>query len=774
MNTAPIAPGAAVPTLARAFAARLARSALGASAFGALAASLDAGWAVAGAGEDPTLKLATYLADIGVITPVALAAGLLAGVAAIAADPSRPPSPATLVASLRLRAIGRPADIAAFVPLAVLAAFLWMTLCAHLARALLGLEAAPLLVGTAIAAGSLGLGLIAGLAVLALTPPLRRALANASDGRPACVDPAVTGGVALGVAAALFAFGVATGGVSGEGGLFGIYGVFKRPELDLRAPAILLVVALAAFLAQAAARTVRAPLALVLALLPLGLTARAASSLGAEPAVAQAIERGAPLGSKGLAILRRAADRDGDRAAALFGGGDCDDRNPRVHPLAEEILDNGVDDDCSGGDLTAAKLAELTPARPAAPAPSPEAAARVPADLNVVLITIDTLRWDLGYAGNPRPVSPNLDALAARSTVFERAYALASYTGKSIGPMLIGKYGSETHRNWGHFNKFGAEDTFVAERLKGAGVRAMSVHGHRYFGSFGGLDRGFDVVDMSAAPPEGAPWDVDNKATSPALTDAALRLLAAPENTGGRFFLWVHYLDPHADYLRHDDPPGFGTASQRDLYDGEVAFTDKHIGRLLDAIAAAPFGKRTAIVVTSDHGEAFGEHKMFRHGFELWEELVRVPLIVHVPGAPPSRVQARRSLIDLAPTLLDLMRVPGPAEGAPADDFLSGVSLLPDVLLAPGEQAAAHDVLIDMPAGPYNDARRSFLRGDLKLTISGGARFELYDLANDPEERKNLWGTPAAKETGKQAEIELRYAAQRARLREVQVTGARK
>ncbi|XXX75509.1 sulfatase-like hydrolase/transferase [Sorangium sp. So ce134] len=767
MKRTPSSPGPAVPTLARAWAGRLARSALGASVFGVVAASLDAGWAAAFAGDDPAIQVATYLADIGVFAPVALAVGLLGGLAAVVADPSRPPSPATLVASLRVRAIGRPADIAAFVPLAVLAAFLWMTLCAHLARALLGLDAAPLLVGTAVAAGSLGLGLIAGLAVLALTPPLRRMLANASDGRPACVDPAVTGGVALGIAAALFAIGVATGGVSGEGGFLGIYGIFKRPELDLRAPALLLVVALAAFLAPAAVRTVRAPVALLVALLPLALTARAATALNAEPAVGQALERGAPVGGKSLAVLRRLADRDGDRSAGLFGGGDCDDRDARVHPLAEEILDNGVDDDCSGGDLTAAALAALAPA-PKAAAPAESPAARLPADLNVVLVTIDTLRWDLGYAGNLRPVSPNLDALAARSTVFERAYALASYTGKSIGPMLIGKYGSETHRNWGHFNKFGEEDTFVAERLKAAGVRTMSVHGHRYFGSFGGLDRGFDVVDMSAAPPEGAPWDVDNKATSPALTDAALRLLGSPENTGGRFFLWVHYLDPHADYLRHDDVPGFGAASQRDLYDGEVAFTDKHIGRLLDAIAAAPYGGRTAIVVTSDHGEAFGEHKMFRHGFELWEELVRVPLVVHVPGAAPSRVSARRSLIDLAPTLLDLMRVPGPAEGAPATDFLSGVSLLPDVFRAPGEQAAARDVLIDMPAGPYNDARRSFIRGDLKLTISGGARFELYDLASDPEERKNLWGTPAAKE------IEPHYAAARARLREIQVTGARK
>ncbi|MCC6557570.1 MAG: sulfatase-like hydrolase/transferase [Polyangiaceae bacterium] len=748
----------------RAWAGRLARSALGASAAGAAIALLDAGWA---SGDAEGGRLATYLADAGLIAPVALLAGLCAGAAALVLDPARPPSPSTLIASLRLHAIGRPADVAAFVPLLVLGAFLWMTLSAHLARALLGLDAPAALVGIAVALGALGIGLICGLAVLALTPPLRRALARASEAAPSCVDPAVTGAAALAAAAGLLAFGVAAGGVSGEGGLFGIYGVLKRPELDLRAPAILLATALGGLFGPAAARSVRGPLALVLALLPLGLTARAATALGAAPAVGQAIERGAPLGGKALLLLRRAADRDRDGAGGLFGGGDCDDRDARVSPLAEEILDNGVDDDCSGGDLTSKALADLAPAP--APAPAGAGAPPIPPDLNVVLITVDTLRWDLGYAGNPRPLSPSLDALAARSTIFERAYSLASYTGKSIGPMLIGKYGSETHRNWGHFNKFSEEDTFVSERLKRAGITPPSVHGHRYFGKFGGLDRGFDVVDLTAAPPENAAWDVDNTATSPALTDAAIEVLK--KHGASRFFLWVHYLDPHADYLKHADVPSFGT-SQRDLYDGEVAFTDKHIGRLLDHIAAAPWAKRTAIVVTSDHGEAFGEHRMFRHGFELWEELVRVPLIVHVPGAPPSRVAARRSLIDLVPTILGLQRVDPPGAGATEHDFLSGASLLPDVFLDPGAAPAARDILVDMPAGPYNDARRSFIHGDLKLTISNGARFELYDLAADPGERKDLWSAPDGKDRRK--EIELRYAAAKARLREIKVTGARK
>jgi arylsulfatase A-like enzyme len=736
---------------------RLARSLLAASVAGVGVGLLDA-W-LAGRGE-PTQPALASLANVGLIAPVALAVGLVTGLGAIVLDRHEPPSLSAWFTSLRARAVGRPADVAAFVPLTVLAGFLWMTLSAQLARALFGLEAAPELVGAAVAAGSVALGLVLALGTLTLTPPLRRALALACEKRRAYIDPVVTGGVALGLVVLLFAFGVATGGVSGEGGLFGIYGVFKRPELDLRAPAELLVVGLAGFFGQAILARPRAALALVLACAPLVLTVRAATALNLDPDVTLRLERGAPLGRIAITALRKLTDRDGDGVSGSFGGGDCDDDDPAINPFAEELADNGIDEDCSGADLSVGALPPPAPAEGAAPV---QPASLIADDLDIVLITIDTLRADLGFMGYPRAVSPNLDALAKRATVFERGYALASYTGKSIGPMLIGKYGSETHRNWGHFNKFSDEDTFVAERLKRAGYTTWSVHGHRYFGAFGGLDRGFDKVDLSAAPPEGAAWDVDNLRTSDKLSDAAIELLASAKATD-KLFLWVHYLDPHADYLKHADVPSFGT-SQRDLYDGEIAFTDKHIGRVLDHIAQSPRAKRTAIIVTSDHGEAFGEHKMLRHGFELWEELVRVPLVVYVPSSQPSRVATRRSAIDVVPTILELAKAEPPS-GA-GSDFVSGVSLVADTFLD-GKAAVLRDVIVDMPAGPYNEARRSFIHGDLKLTISGGTRFELYDLANDPDERRNLWRTDVGRA------IEPIYAASKAKLREIKVTGKRK
>jgi choline-sulfatase len=146
-----------------------------------------------------------------------------------------------------------------------------------------------------------------------------------------------------------------------------------------------------------------------------------------------------------------------------------------------------------------------------------------------------------------------------------------------------------------------------------------------------------------------------------------------------------------------------------------------------------------------------------------------VPLIVHVPNAKASRVDTRRSLIDLVPTVLELLHIeaPKPIEGNA--DRLSGTSLLPDVFLAPGARAEARDIIVDMPAGPYNDARRSFIHGDRKLTISNNTAFELYDLAKDPSEAENLWAKPEAR-----GDMADRYAATKARLHEIRVTGPRK
>jgi arylsulfatase A-like enzyme len=206
--------------------------------------------------------------------------------------------------------------------------------------------------------------------------------------------------------------------------------------------------------------------------------------------------------------------------------------------------------------------------------------------------------------------------------------------------------------------------------------------------------------------------------------------------------LWVHYTDPHAEYVPH---AGFDFgAGSRALYDGEVAFVDQQVGRVLDALRASAYWQNTAVVVTSDHGEAFGEHGMIRHGFELWEELVHVPLIVRMPGAAPHHVAERRSAIDLVPSVLDWMHVSD--AGGVTDAALSGHSLLADIVPAPNATPEQRPVLVDMAEGPYNAERRAFIVGDRKLILSGGRALGLYDLAADPAEKHDLAGDRAQSE----------------------------
>ncbi|HEY6562669.1 MAG TPA: sulfatase-like hydrolase/transferase [Polyangiaceae bacterium] len=729
---------------------RVAASAATATVAGTIAAALDSAWARRAVAEPPALG-ATLLADAGLIAPIALGCGIAVGVASLFLHPADAPSPRRVALRLRDADPESRAYLAALAPLSALGVVAFLVISARLALRLFAATTSPVVIALGVAVAACVSALLITLLVLALAERASRLWKSAPD-------PALAGALGALAAAALLTLLISAGETSGGGGVLGLFGVLKRPELDLRAPALLLLVALAAYLLPAALRRVPSAVLLGLGVLPLLLTLRSAGSALDDRRVAVTIERSAPLGKLALGVGRKLSDRDKDGFSSRFGGGDCDDRDARINPGAEDVPGNGRDEDCSGQDDVAVSLKASQPASDAGEKARPAAA--LPADLSVILITIDTLRFDLGHAGNPRPVSPNLDRLAKRSVVFDNAYALASYTSKSLPPMLIGKYPSETDRGWSHFNRFGKRDTFVQERLQSAGVRTVSVQGYWYFFQAGvGFERGFDVVDSSAAP-RVVQMEGDKSANSDKLSDAALEQLKKPENTAKRFFCWVHYIDPHTEYVLHEGFD-FGKGS-RERYDSEVAFVDHHVGRILEHVEKSDLGKRTAIIVTSDHGEAFGEHGMIRHGFELWEELVRVPLIVYVPGVAPRRIQERRSAIDVVPTLLELYgQKPPSGEG---DDFVSGESLMPDLFPAPGRQPEKKIVFVDMPAGPNNADRQAFIENDLKLITSDTRPLGLYDLRKDPAEKHDLLDEPEQKE-----KVVSRFKAFRRDLRVVRV-----
>lgn len=410
----------------------------------------------------------------------------------------------------------------------------------------------------------------------------------------------------------------------------------------------------------------------------------------------------------------RLTDLDGDRFSWGFGGRDCDDFDARVHPGALDEPGDGVDLDCFHGDGAPIVEAPGDGAYGVRPPAIPERP-------NIVLVTIDALRPDhLQSEGYERPVSPNIDRFAAQAVRFAEVLAPSSRSVRSIPAMWTGTHPSQVAFGGEFlFPSILPQNTTLAEALKMRGYRTGVTMGTDYFRRVGGFYQGFDDVEE---------LDVYKPVRSVA-ADRAIVQLARLAQTGQPFFQWVHLFHVHLPYLRPPHPSRFGPRAI-DAYDTEILLADEQFQRVLEAITAHGLDQSTIVVLASDHGEAFGEHGRTGHANTLYQEELLSVLMFRVPGIAPRRVETTVSLIDVTPTILNLVNVPVPRR-------MPARSLLPLMLGEPPRDRWFFAELLPDGMFPYDIKAIRHGRWKLHWWVQDGT-IQLFDLENDPGELVDL------------------------------------
>lgn len=478
----------------------------------------------------------------------------------------------------------------------------------------------------------------------------------------------------------------------------------------------LALAALGSRLGRARPRRVRVAAAL-LASLALAALGASATTFGGSNRVRSVVEQRSVLGRRVIRALAPLSDRDGDRYSWAFGGGDCDDSDPHVHPGAIDERGDGIDQDCFGGD--------------GAPIVAPRGrgdfgrpVAGLPARPNFLVVTIDALRRDhLGHYGYERPTSPSIDRFAREAVDFAAVIPQSSRSLRSIPSMWSGNYPSEIAYGPEYlWPSLLPENVMAPELLRDrAGYQTSVVMATDYFERMDDFFQGFETVDQFDVPDP--PRD---RAVNEALPE--LRRLAS---SGSPWLLWVHLYNCHVPYLQDGIPSRYGE-EQVDLYDTEIGFADQQLQRLLDALDELGLGESTVVVLASDHGEGFGEHGSFGHATTLYEEELRSVLMIRIPGVAPRRVEQLVGLLDVGPTLLNLARVS-------LTDDVSGVSLLP---FATGERTPDPDRPLFaelLPDGLHPYDIKVMRRGSRKLMwwVRDGT-YQYFDLSADPGEHHDL------------------------------------
>ncbi len=332
-------------------------------------------------------------------------------------------------------------------------------------------------------------------------------------------------------------------------------------------------------------------------------------------------------------------------------------------------------------------------------------------DGNVLLVTIDALRPDhLGTYGYSRAISPRIDELAAKSWVFERAYAAAPHSSQSLVSLHTSNYVHELVELGRPLPRGTLADSFTESGYATAAFFTFSI-----FHTEGEQLKQYRQSSLGFARADHEEVD------APTVTQRALEQLDAFRADGrSNVFMWLHYFDVHEPYSRSE----LGT-SDIDRYDSEIKYTDAAIGALLDELPSR-FPGNWIVAIAADHGDEFREHGGVYHGSTLYDEQIRVPLIIGALGAdfqlPPRRIPHAVSMVDVSPTLLGLVGLSPPSEARGSD--LRAYAL--------GDVARARPV--------FGAVRTKRMVLDLPFKLIADVRFdtnELYDLATDPREREN-------------------------------------
>jgi arylsulfatase A-like enzyme/Flp pilus assembly protein TadD len=344
---------------------------------------------------------------------------------------------------------------------------------------------------------------------------------------------------------------------------------------------------------------------------------------------------------------------------------------------------------------------------------------------NVLLITIDTLRADrLSCYGSDRVKTTNIDRLAAQGMLFTRAFAHTPTTLPSHANILLGTtpvgHGVHDNANFVVDQKFPT----LASHLKEHGYATAAVVGAFPLDSRFGLTRGFDIYDDNYGTPADQEFTYVERKAEAVMERAIQWLKALPPHKN--WLLWVHCFDPHQRYL---PPEPFLTQYKDRPYDGEIAYVDFALGRLLAYLEEKNLAQNTLYVFTGDHGESLGEHGESTHGYFAYNATIHIPLIIASPGVKQGRMDQNASHIDIFPTVCDVLGIERPAP-------LQGVSLLPATR---GKKLPQRRIYFES-LYPFYSRGWAPLQG----YIEGTEKFietpvpEVYDLASDFDEMVNL------------------------------------